>query len=78
MSINVKIVEVIESEIRPALESHGGGIDFLGFDESSGVLQVRLTGACGGCPYAQETLRGQVEAVLKDHFTEIKEVINLF
>ena len=55
MTINEKIVEVIETKIRPALESHGGGIEFMGFDSAAGVLTVQLTGACGGCPHAQET-----------------------
>jgi chromosome segregation ATPase len=39
------------------LESHGGGIDLVGFDEASGVLSVQLTGGCCGCPGAQATIR---------------------
>ena len=75
MTINEKIVEVIETKIRHALESHGGGIEFMGFDSSAGVLTVQLTGACGGCPHAQETLRSQVEAVLQREIPEVKEVV---
>lgn len=60
-----KIVEIIEAEIGPRLASHGGGIEFRSFDEDSGELKVALTGACGTCPYALETLRVQVEQVIK-------------
>jgi len=69
-----KILEVLGAKIRPALQSHGGDIDFVSFDETVGEVIVRLTGACGGCPFAQETLRRQVEAVLKQEIPEIVTV----
>jgi len=59
-----QIRNVIENDVRPALQSHGGDIEFISFDETGGVVTVALTGACGSCPFAQETLRSQVEAVL--------------
>lgn len=74
MPLVKKIQSVIDQQIRPALQSHGGDIEFVGFDESAGVLQVRLTGACGGCPFAQETLRVQVEGVIKEEIPEILRV----
>jgi len=69
-----KIKETIDSMIRPALQSHGGDIDYIGFDSGNGVVTVKLTGACGSCPFAQETLRAQVEAVLKKEIPEISRV----
>ena len=60
------ISEVIESDIRPALMSHGGDIELVSYDEAEKKVFVRLTGACGGCPFARETLRFQVESVLKE------------
>lgn len=69
-----KIQTVIEEQIRPALAMHGGDIEFLGFDESTGKAQIRLTGACGGCPFAEETLRMQVESVLKEAVPEVTQV----
>lgn len=74
MNIVEKIQSVIESQIRPALQSHGGDIEFVSFDEGHGALQVRLTGACGGCPFATETLRVQVEGVLRQEIPEILKV----
>lgn len=70
-----RIVEVIESDVRPAIESHGGGIEFMGFDEASGVLTVELTGVCSGCPGAQATIRNMVEGVIRQNVPEVKEVV---
>ena len=75
MTTAEQIVQIIENEIRPALESHGGGIEFMGYDAINGVLKVQLTGACGSCPMATETLRIQVESVIKGALPEVKEVV---
>lgn len=72
-----KINAVVESEIRPALQSHGGDVEIVDFDESTGQVSARLQGACGTCPFAQETLRMQVEGVLKRHITEVKSVVRV-
>jgi Fe-S cluster biogenesis protein NfuA len=69
------IQKVIAEEIRPALQSHGGDIEFVNFDETDGQLVVRLVGACGTCPFAQETLRVQVEAVIKSIVPAVKTVL---
>lgn len=75
MSTSETIQKVIEEEIKPALQSHGGDIEFVGFEEEAGTLVVRLVGACGTCPFAQETLRVQVESVIKSAVPSVKSVI---
>ena len=75
MSTTEAIQKVIEEENKPALQSHGGDIEFVGFEEEAGTLVVRLAGACGTCPFAQETLRVQVEAVIKSTVPAVKSVI---
>lgn len=75
MSTSETIQKVIEEEIKPALQSHGGDIEFVGFEEEAGTLVVRLVGACGTCPFAQETLRVQVESVIKSAVPAVKSVI---
>ena len=70
-----KIAEVLETNVRPIIESHGGGIEFMGFDEVSGVLKVELRGACSGCPGAAATLRNMVEGVIQRYVPEVKEVV---
>jgi Fe-S cluster biogenesis protein NfuA len=58
--------------IRPALQSDGGDIEFV--DLVDGVVQVRLTGACHGCPMAQATLTYGVERAIKERIPEIIRV----
>ncbi len=70
-----KIVQVIESEVRPALESHGGGIEFMSFNETDGVLKVSLTGMCSGCPGARATMQNMVLGVINRSVPEVKEVV---
>lgn len=74
MTTEEKIKKVLNEKINPALATHGGGATFVNFDEESGVLTVELVGACGSCPFAQETLRMTVEAVIIDEVPEVKEV----
>jgi len=69
-----EVKEVIEKEIRPLLEMEGGSIELESVDED-GVVKVRLTGACAGCPMSQFTLVNFVEATLKDKVPAVKEVI---
>ena len=70
-----KIAEVLETNVRPVIESHGGGIEFMGFDETNGVLKVGLHGMCSGCPGAAATLRNLVEGVVQRYVPEVKEVV---
>lgn len=74
MTLVEKIQTIIDQQIRPALQSHGGDIEFVAFEETSGVLKVRLTGACGGCPFSQETLRVQVEGVIREEIPAVFKV----
>lgn len=60
--------------IRPALQNDGGDIELVEVDEGSGVVTVRLTGACGGCPMSQMTLKMGVERVLKEAVPEVVTV----
>ncbi|MDR3280768.1 MAG: NifU family protein [Synergistaceae bacterium] len=75
MSTTERIAEVIENNVRPIIESHGGGIEFMGYDETNGVLKVQLSGLCSGCPGAAATLRNLVEGVVQRYVPEVKEVV---
>ena len=66
-------VEAVINEIRPFLQADGGDIELVGIED--GVVQVRLKGACAGCPGAQMTLRLGVERKLKEMVPEVKEVV---
>jgi Fe-S cluster biogenesis protein NfuA len=66
-------VEAALDQIRPALLADGGDVELVAINE--GVVTLRLTGACGGCPMAAMTLQHGIERVLKEEVPEITEVI---
>jgi Fe-S cluster biogenesis protein NfuA len=66
-------VEATLEQIRPSLLAHGGNVELI--DVSEGVVRLRLSGACGGCPMATMTLHHGIEQVLKEQVPEVKEVI---
>ena len=65
-------VEKALEKIRPSLQADGGDIELV--DVVEGVVKVRLTGACGGCPMSQMTLKMGVEKTLKQEVPEVKRV----
>ena len=67
-----KIEETL-AKIRPALQADGGDVELVGVDE--GVVSLKLTGACSGCPMASMTLKMGIERVLKGQIPEVKEVV---
>ena len=67
-----KVEKVIEG-IRGYLQADGGDIELVGITEDN-IVQVRLKGACSGCPGAVMTLKMGVERVLKENIPEIKSV----
>ena len=66
-------IEQALEKIRPALERDGGGIELVDVEED-GIVRVRLTGACGGCPMSQMTLKQGVERIVKQMVPEVKAV----
>lgn len=65
-------VEKALDKIRPSLMADGGNVELV--DVEDGVVKVRLTGACGGCPMSQMTLKMGIERMLRQEIPEIKEV----
>ena len=68
-------VQGVVDEIRPLLQADGGDLELVGVEESTGVVSVRLQGACKGCPGAAMTLRMGVERRMKEQVPEVKEVV---
>ena len=67
-------VEEALKHVRPMLQRDGGDIELVSVDET-GVVKVRLKGACGSCPMSTMTLKMGVEKYLKEHVPEVKEVV---
>lgn len=70
-------VEAVIDTIRPMLQNDGGDIKLIDVDENTGLVKVSLLGACGCCPHAMMTLKGGVEARLKQVVPEVTEVVNI-
>ncbi|MFC1866388.1 NifU family protein [Chloroflexota bacterium] len=68
-----KIEEVLE-KIRPSLIADGGNVEFV--EVNDGVVKVKLTGACAGCPMSTMTLKNGIEKILKQEIPEVKEVVS--
>ena len=66
-----KIEKALE-QIRPALQADGGDIELVNVE--NGVVQVRLTGACGGCPMSQMTMKQGVERVIREMVPGVERV----
>jgi Fe-S cluster biogenesis protein NfuA len=69
-------VEAALNKVRPQLRMDGGDVELVEVGED-GVVKVRLTGACGGCPMSQMTLRMGIERILKKEVPEVKQVVAL-
>ncbi len=71
--IEKKIINLLETKIRPAVAKDGGDIKFKEF--KSGVVKVQLQGSCSGCPSSTATLKQGVENLLRHYVPEVKQVI---
>jgi Fe-S cluster biogenesis protein NfuA len=66
------VIKVL-AHIRPTLQRDGGNVEFVGIDQDQ-VVQVRLTGACQGCPMAKITLKEGIEKFVKSEIPTIRAV----
>ncbi|HPK10394.1 MAG TPA: NifU family protein [Saprospiraceae bacterium] len=68
-----KIKDLIDTYVKPAVESDGGNIEFKSYDK--GIVSVILQGSCSGCPSSTVTLKSGIEGMLKRMIPEVKEVV---
>ena len=66
-------VETEIEKIRPSLQADGGDIELVEVTEE-GIVNVKLIGACAGCPMSQMTLKQGVERFLKESIPEVSSV----
>tara|TARA_B100000035_G_scaffold224055_1_gene192547 strand:+ start:982 stop:1533 length:552 start_codon:yes stop_codon:yes gene_type:complete len=67
-----KIIDVLDTKIRPAVARDGGDIKFKSFE--NGVVKVQLQGSCSGCPSSLMTLKQGVQNLLKHYVKEVNSV----
>jgi Fe-S cluster biogenesis protein NfuA len=62
--------------VRPSLQADGGDVEFVSVS-GDGTVSLRLTGACGGCPMAQQTLKMGIENYLKQEIPQVSSVVGV-
>ncbi len=69
----VKLIkEIIKTKVRPILVMDGGNIEFV--DYKNGIVNVKLMGACHGCPLSSITLKNTVKNIIQESVPEVVEV----
>jgi Fe-S cluster biogenesis protein NfuA len=71
--MEAQLLEAVEA-IRPALQADGGDMRVVNLDEETGVVEIELMGACGGCPMSTMTLKAGIERILLDRVEGLTEV----
>ena len=69
-------LEAVLDKVRPAIQADGGDVELINIREDN-VVEVRLKGACNGCPIATLTLKAGIERIVKEEIPEVVEVISV-
>jgi Fe-S cluster biogenesis protein NfuA len=72
-TLEEKVKEIIET-IRAGLQGHGGDVELVSIDKDN-TVNVRLQGACKGCPGATMTMKMGIERILKERVPQVKKVV---
>ncbi len=70
-------VQKVLNEVRPGLQADGGDVELVDVTED-GIVKVKLTGACAGCPMSTMTLKMAIEKKLKEEIPDVKAVEQVF
>ncbi|MBI4849959.1 MAG: NifU family protein [Nitrospirae bacterium] len=69
-------VEAVLAKVKPLLQRDGGDVQLIDITPD-GVVKVKLTGACSGCPMSTLTLKNAIEDTIKKEIPEVKSVIQV-
>lgn len=69
------IKELLETRIRPAVQEDGGDVSYKGFDPESGIVTLKMLGACSGCPSSAITLKNGIENMMSHYVPEVRGVV---
>ena len=67
-------IEEILNRVRPSIQADGGDVELVNIREDN-AIELRLKGACNGCPMATLTLKAGIERIIKEEIPEVAEVI---
>jgi Fe-S cluster biogenesis protein NfuA len=71
-----RIIQVLH-DLQPMLESHGGWATVHSWNAQTGIVTISMGGACGSCPMSMMTLKGGIEARMKEEIPEVNSVESL-
>lgn len=74
-SVEGRILDLLEERVRPFVQQDGGDVQFDRFDHDSGVLYLRMIGACSGCPKSSVTLNMGIRNLMEHYIPEVKDVM---
>lgn len=69
-----KILEIL-NQLRPYLNSEGGDLEFVKYEED--YVYIKLYGACATCGFRDFTIQDNIYEALKEEISDLKGVINL-
>ena len=69
----VRVKELLENYVKPAVEMDGGAIQFKSYKD--GIVNLMLQGSCSGCPSSMITLKAGIEGMMKRMIPEVREVV---
>ena len=67
-----KIQEIVNQEIRPALQMHGGDVEVAGLEGN--IVKINYKGACGGCPGATTATLSMITSILREKYNQDVDV----
>lgn len=70
-----RVRQVLETQVNPAVASHGGEISLVDIDDD--VVYLELGGGCQGCGMARVTLKQGVERMLKEAVPEVRGIVDV-
>jgi len=68
-----KIEQALE-KVRPMLKADGGSVELVEVSQD-GIVKIKLTGACGNCPFSSMTLKNGIERIIRQDVPQVKQVI---
>jgi Fe-S cluster biogenesis protein NfuA len=71
VELKARVEAVLDLHVRPGLSTDGGGVELVGIDDDR-IVQVRMLGACVGCPSSALTMTMGIEAKIKAHVPEVR------
>ena len=61
--------------MRPFVQDDGGDVQFISFDENTGLLRLKMMGSCAGCPSTEQTLKNGILKMMNYYIGEVKDVV---